>query len=98
MRIAKVRKEQEASMQYQLRHKHTLEEKRELLTKTNPFLHAFGEKLTTPRYQENYADWVNRQYLGDAPHHITSVEEAREYLRKFRQEEANGQAEATTNN
>ena len=98
MRIAKVRKEQEASMQYQLRNIHTLEEKRELLTKTNPFLHAFGEKLTAMKPYEDYADWVERLYIGDAPHHITSVEEAREYLRKFRQEEANGQTQATTHN
>ena len=98
MRIAKVRKEQEASMQYQLRYATTQEEKRELLTKTNPFLHAFGEKLITPHYQENYADWVERSNPS-APKHITSIEEAREYLEQLRTTEVeHGQTQATTHN
>jgi len=96
MRIAKAIQILESSMQYRLNRAETLEEKRELLTKTNPFLHAFGEKLITPHYQENYADWVERS--NPTPEHITSIEEAREYLRKFRKEEVDGQAQATPNN
>jgi hypothetical protein len=92
MRIAKVRKEMEASMQYQLKNAQTLEEKHEMIATNNPFLHAFGEKLTPIKPYESYADWVNRQYIGE-PEHITSVEEAREYLKQLRTTEVeHGQA------
>lgn len=92
MRIAKVRKELGESMQYQLKNAQTLEEKHEMIAANNPFLHAFGEKLTPVKAYESYADWVNRQYVGE-PEHITSIEEAREYLRSLRTTEVeHGQA------
>jgi hypothetical protein len=96
MRIAKAIQILEASMQYRLNRAETLEEKRKLITDTNPLLHAFSENLVIPRYQESYADWVERS--NPTPDHITSIEEAREYLRKFRKEEVDGQAQATTHN
>jgi hypothetical protein len=96
MRIAKAIQILEASMQYRLNRAETLEEKHKMIADNNPFLHAFGGKLTVMKPYESYADWVERS--NPTPDHINSIEEAREYLRKFRQEEANGQAEATTNN
>ena len=71
------------SVQYQLKYATTNEEKLELISNKNPLLHVFGHNLNTPRYQETYADWINRQYIGE-PEHITSVEEAREYLINLR--------------
>lgn len=91
MRIAKVIKEMEASMQYQLNRAKTLEEKHKMITANNPLLQVFGNKLIPMKAYETYADWINRQYLGE-PEHITTIEEAREYLKKFREEMEHGQA------
>ena len=44
----------------------TIEDKCNLVTERNPYLHAFGSPLTQPRYEETYADWVNRLYIGEA--------------------------------
>ena len=43
----------------------TIEDKCNLVNERNPYLHIFGETLTLKRYEENYADWVNRLYIGD---------------------------------
>lgn len=71
------------SVQYQLRYATTNEEKLELIANKNPLLHVFGHNLIQPTYEETYADWVERSNP-TTPDHITSVEEAREYLRQLR--------------
>ena len=43
----------------------TQEAKHDLINERNPYLHIFGETLIPKRYEENYADWVNRLYIGD---------------------------------
>lgn len=92
MRIAKVIREMEASMQYQLNRAETLEEKHQMIATNNPLLHAFGEKLIPMKAYETYADWVARSNPS-TPDHITSIEEAREFLRKLRTTEVeDGQA------
>jgi hypothetical protein len=72
------------SVQYQLRYATTNEEKLELISGKNPLLHVFGHALTQPAYEETYTDWVEKQFPDTELHHITSVEEAREYLNKLR--------------
>jgi hypothetical protein len=67
----------------------TLEAKTTLINERNPYLHAFGTPLTTQRYEETYTDWVSRQYIG-SPDHITSIEEARQYIKTLMQEVAHG--------
>ena len=73
-----------ASVQYQLRYATTNEEKLGLIYNKNPLLHVFGQTLIQPAYEETYTDWVEKQYPDTELHHITSVEEAREYLNKLR--------------
>ena len=41
----------------------TVEEKQELIRKTNPMLYAFGEKLL-PQNGMDYADYLDKLYLG----------------------------------
>ena len=79
---------------YKLRIAETVEEKHRLIADSNPLLHIFGQTLPPLKPYESYADWVNNA-TGEPnaePEHITSVEEAREYLRKFRQEMEHGEA------
>ena len=52
------------SIHYRIKNLTTLEEKRDLVIKTNPFLYIFGEKLI-PQQHLSYADWIAKQYLGD---------------------------------
>lgn len=73
------------SVQYQLKYATTPEEKLGLISGKNPLLHVFGHDLNQPRYEETYDNWINRQYIGE-PEHITTIEEAREYLRNLRNE------------
>lgn len=42
----------------------TIEEKQELIKERNPYLFAFGDHLTPQKPYEDYADWVNRLYIG----------------------------------
>ena len=42
----------------------TLEEKQELIRKTNPLLYALGDHLI-PRNGMDYADWVSKLYIGE---------------------------------
>jgi hypothetical protein len=67
----------------------TLEAKTALINERNPYLHAFGSPLTKPHYEETYADWVDRQYIG-TPDHVTTIEEARQYIRTLMREVAHG--------
>ena len=68
------------SVQYQLRYATTNEEKLELISNKNPLLHVFGHALTQPAYEETYTDWVEKQYPDTEPQHITTKEEAMQYL------------------
>jgi len=61
----------------------SIEDKANLVAERNPYLHAFGSPLTNPHYGETYTDWVQRSNP-TTPEHITSVEEAREYLQRLR--------------
>jgi hypothetical protein len=72
------------SVQYQLKYAITSEEKRTLIANANPLLHIFGHHQLPTLPYENYTDWVEKQYPDAEPQHITSVEEAREYLYKLR--------------
>jgi len=67
----------------------TTEDKTNIVTERNPYLHIFGSPLTQPHYEETYTDWINRQYLGE-PDHITTIEEARDYLVRLRTTEVHG--------
>ena len=42
----------------------TVEEKRELIAKSNPLLYAFGDKLL-PRNGMDYADYLEKLYIGE---------------------------------
>ena len=42
----------------------TLEAKQDLVKEHNPYLFAFGDHLKTQKPYEDYADWVNRLYIG----------------------------------
>lgn len=71
------------SVQYQLKYAVTPEEKRALIASANPLLHIFGAHQLPALPYEDYTDWVEKQYPDTPPEHITSVEEAREYLRNL---------------
>ena len=73
-----------ASVQYQLRYAINPEEKRALIASANPLLHIFGAHQLPALPYEDYTDWVEKQYPDTELHHITSVEDAREYLNKLR--------------
>jgi hypothetical protein len=47
----------------------TLEAKHDLISERNPFLLIFGDHLKAQKPYEEYADWVNRLYIGDAKCH-----------------------------
>ena len=42
----------------------TLQEKQDLVRKTNPYLYAFGERLLAQQHL-SYADWLEKLYLGE---------------------------------
>jgi hypothetical protein len=44
----------------------TTEQKRELVAERNPFIYALGDKLKPQKGNEEYADWINRLYIGEA--------------------------------
>lgn len=77
------------SVQYQLKYATTNEEKLELISNKNPLLHVFGHNLTPMKAGESYADWVERSYTKE-PQHITTKEEAMQYLADLIQEEQHG--------
>lgn len=44
----------------------TRQDKVNLVTERNPLHYMFGEYLLTRKYDENYEEFINRQYIGES--------------------------------